>query len=638
MVRQRLSIVPAAAGGWDIQLSPVGAQHHIAAGVAEAAAGAIWADLRAAAPSAAALREHAETLWELLGDIGGHVGGGVLLSIDEGFPKLPWELLHVHRERFATDQEHLAHPDLCHLAGDPALPLPPTGWPLKVLVIIGIGDDNDERARKLAAVERARIGTLLAAVRAPDNDAMSARFNDFIVYFRQDPADLIQEVNELRPHILHVVCHGRYREAAQETVLLCQTSGGNREDITAEKLIQRLNHVPRLVVLNACDAGVPLADEAAKKSVVSALLARGVGAVLAMQTEIWSTTASHFSRGFYGSLAWGSDLLTALHIGRSHTFVTGSRESFAPRLIARNESALAPLLVDDALRRLARSKVDADPAFKKLRAFVGRASARETARRSSAPVLAIVGDSRCGKTWLSQMLSQQWRLAGEEVFNVTLPRSGCDAMKLISGVAGSPFTALNARLNPPVDLFEKLREKSVGQTIPDNYDQWPRSSGPGDNPQQDAIKLFVQGLLRWAEEAPGVTLRLVFDGVEYLALSAWSTLMPLLASTARNNPWLRLVVVVNDDDENLKRLAPLQPEQVRLHDKLDPMGGWLLKHMALQMYLQFPDEMPGDDDEGMTFADQFSAIYQGSPVPIEIVEVVQRSLLSNDHYISKSDL
>jgi hypothetical protein len=99
----------------------------------------------------------------------------------------------------------------------------------------------------------------------------------------------------VRPHVLHFAGHAIEDPEARQAALVV---GDWR--MTRDYIRNVMNHVPRLVVLNACrsDGGVTLVE-----SLTDAFMARGAAAVIGMRGDIRGKAAGCFGSAFYGALA-----------------------------------------------------------------------------------------------------------------------------------------------------------------------------------------------------------------------------------------------------------------------------------------------------------------------------------------------
>ena len=138
-------------------------------------------------------------------------------------------------------------------------------------------------------------------------------------------AALQQKLRRTPYHILHFVGHGLYDKQTKEGMLVFEDSNGRGRPVSGREIGTLLHDYTsslRLVVLNACEgARAPVGDPFA--GVAQALVRQRIPAVVAMQYEISDEAAVTFSREFYGAMADGSSLDSALADSRKAMFADG---------------------------------------------------------------------------------------------------------------------------------------------------------------------------------------------------------------------------------------------------------------------------------------------------------------------------
>ena len=121
-------------------------------------------------------------------------------------------------------------------------------------------------------------------------------------------------------HGLHFMGHGDFDHRTGDGALLFETPEGTKDPVLGRVLADTLTAAPslRLVFLNACDtARLPRHHgQDPYTGVASALVMRGIPAVLAMQFPISDIAAIAFSEAFYGALGAGDPVEGALAEGR----------------------------------------------------------------------------------------------------------------------------------------------------------------------------------------------------------------------------------------------------------------------------------------------------------------------------------
>jgi hypothetical protein len=126
-------------------------------------------------------------------------------------------------------------------------------------------------------------------------------------------------------HVLHFIGHGGFVERGQEGVLLFENDRRGSAEISGWELglIVNDHRSLRLVVLNACEGARTSVDDPFA-GVATALVERGVPAVIAMQFEITDTAAIKFSEELYTAVAADFPIDAALGEARKAVFAAGN--------------------------------------------------------------------------------------------------------------------------------------------------------------------------------------------------------------------------------------------------------------------------------------------------------------------------
>ena len=125
-------------------------------------------------------------------------------------------------------------------------------------------------------------------------------------------------------HIFHFIGHGAFDEHAQDGVLLMEDETEGGRAVSGQELGMLLHDhaLLRLAILNACEGARgsrtdPFAGTA------QSLVQQGIPAVIAMQFEVPDETAILFAHEFYGAIADGYPVDTALAEARKAIFARG---------------------------------------------------------------------------------------------------------------------------------------------------------------------------------------------------------------------------------------------------------------------------------------------------------------------------
>jgi hypothetical protein len=214
---------------------------------------------------------------------------------------VPWEFLHTP-ERSGRGGFFLAHERGVVLSR--YIPLESgiaanlrTESAVRVLVVVSRPDDP-----RLGEVESASV---VEAIRGLDPVR-------YVVSVCENPTfgDLRDVLDQVHPHLLHFMGHGRFDpDRGQGSLALPQRDGGTDwlDDRRLAVLLRRSLPVPRVVVLHSCEgARTDYAESFA--GLAPQLVRSGVQCVVAMQYPVTNDTASDFSTSFYRQVARGIPL------------------------------------------------------------------------------------------------------------------------------------------------------------------------------------------------------------------------------------------------------------------------------------------------------------------------------------------
>jgi tetratricopeptide (TPR) repeat protein len=125
-------------------------------------------------------------------------------------------------------------------------------------------------------------------------------------------------------HILHFLGHGSFDAEASDSVLLLQDEAGQPQVVTGQyfSTLLRDHRSLRLALLNACQGAEAAAGDA-YSGVAQRLVRDGIPAVIAMRTAISDRAGIALANSFYGALADGAPVDTALAESRKALFTGG---------------------------------------------------------------------------------------------------------------------------------------------------------------------------------------------------------------------------------------------------------------------------------------------------------------------------
>ena len=186
--------------------------------------------------------------------------------------------------------------------------------PLRLLVVIANPTDTpalnaaQEWARLVAAVEPLEARGLLQVERLEQATL---------------PA-LQRRLRQQDVHLLHFIGHGVFDPVGQEGLLIFEDDARQSRLVNGETVGALLGgQPPALVFLNACQ-GAASSSGNAFAGAGQSLVRQGIAAVIAMQTAISDTAAVALSQEFYGALADGYAVDSALVEARKAVFAAGN--------------------------------------------------------------------------------------------------------------------------------------------------------------------------------------------------------------------------------------------------------------------------------------------------------------------------
>jgi WD40 repeat protein len=175
---------------------------------------------------------------------------------------------------------------------------------------------------------------------------------DFVTRWAAEPLDLLRELRELRPTIVHFSGHGarptsiaalgQARDLAapperEPAGVVFDSASGRSHVVSPEAIAQTLGAVGakvRLVLLNACYTG----------AIADALLAH-VDCVIGMTGAIHDDAARSFAIGFYGGLGEHESIAAAFEQGKAAICLDGLPDADQPQIQTRDGADAAQLIL-----------------------------------------------------------------------------------------------------------------------------------------------------------------------------------------------------------------------------------------------------------------------------------------------------
>jgi hypothetical protein len=160
------------------------------------------------------------------------------------------------------------------------------------------------------------------------------------------PTDLLQALNEIRPHIVHFSGHASRREG-----IILEGDSGKPTPVPTEALVslfQALKDNIRVVLLNACSTN----DQAES-------IAEIVDCTIGMDKPIGDKAAITFAAWFYSAIGFGRSVQEAFNQGKTALLLQGIAESATPKLFARTGTDPSRIVLIDPLSELVNRKGEA---------------------------------------------------------------------------------------------------------------------------------------------------------------------------------------------------------------------------------------------------------------------------------------
>jgi hypothetical protein len=256
-----------------------------------------------------------EQVWSWIEGRYDQLGTGDRLRLQLAFPSeglahlaaVPWEYLHVP-DRDGRDGFFLATDRRCILTRY----IPQEVGRSRLA--------SDPRVRVLALVSRPRdLGEVVAdPVVQQLTELAGALPLDVTVREQPTRRSLLQDIQQVRPHVVHFMGHGEY-DADNQQGRIALVGEEDRADWVAEAvlatLLEQADEMPRLVLLHSC-AGAGTDYSASFAGFAPRLIRNGVQCVVAMQYAVTNRTALAFSEGFYDGIARGLPVDEAVQAGR----------------------------------------------------------------------------------------------------------------------------------------------------------------------------------------------------------------------------------------------------------------------------------------------------------------------------------
>jgi hypothetical protein len=136
------------------------------------------------------------------------------------------------------------------------------------------------------------------------------------------PNDLLQSLNEYRPHVIHFSGHG-----SDEGEVIFQGSDGSAKPVSREAIVEVMKTAGdeiKLIIFNACFSGAQ-----------AEAVTRHVDAAIGMSDEVGDEAARIFAAQFYSAIGFGHSVGKAFGQARAALMMEGIPEEDTPKLFTR---------------------------------------------------------------------------------------------------------------------------------------------------------------------------------------------------------------------------------------------------------------------------------------------------------------
>lgn len=335
---------------------------------------------------------------------------------DGAFSRLPWEMMCAG-DVYLGGTKGVA---IVRVVANSATPsLAPVSSPPHVLFVVGT-DLQSATVRPgleyLRMIQALEISGTRSAVRTT-------------LLAEASPEQVRTVVGTIKPDVVHFICHGAVRRGVSRLELMSDDDSGQTTWLDGDAIHAMFElHVPRIVVLNACQSAVaPAGDDGSLNTpIAERLVTLGVGTAVGMAGRVSNQACRLFTRRFYESLLRRGDIAHATAEGRRGALIGGVTDPDAafdwalPTIFINdqvNDTRIA-VVVDQALTRWqSRAEpvkkrafppfCDRTPFFERLDVLLADAEVQEQMMESGFDTFVIEGEtSDAGKFGLSFLLDE----------------------------------------------------------------------------------------------------------------------------------------------------------------------------------------------------------------------------------------
>ena len=159
-----------------------------------------------------------------------------------------------------------------------------------------------------------------------------------VVFVRPVKAEILKHLAAADYHVIHYMGHGDF-DADEGGMLLLELEDGSPDPVTGDEFAVWVENKPRFIFLNACKTGTTSVRNSVHPfaGVATALIRKGVPAVVAMQFPISDQAAIDFAQTFYQSISQGHPVDAAVAWGRKMLYKSKKTEWATPVLYLRSK-------------------------------------------------------------------------------------------------------------------------------------------------------------------------------------------------------------------------------------------------------------------------------------------------------------
>ncbi len=201
----------------------------------------------------------------------------------------------------------------------------PVSRPLRILMIVS-KPEKDSDGTEMGPVNAEPVIKTIEDLKDRRKDDIKTD-----TLFQPMKRALTEKIKDFKPHVLHFMGHGKYKNGAGYLALVSDEDTKKARWISDQDLADCfVDYQPHLIFLHACE-GAHTDSYAAFRGVALQLAYQKVPAVVAMQYEVTNKMANTFANKFYESLGKGNPIDAAVQEGRMELGMYLEEQNFSSR-------------------------------------------------------------------------------------------------------------------------------------------------------------------------------------------------------------------------------------------------------------------------------------------------------------------